>query len=575
MFNYSKKIDPFTGEEYLEVPYKGIFLTESPVYNKETAFPDNERNALNLTGLLPDAISTLEKQKERNYEVFSQKQNEIEKYIYLVSLQDRNETAYYATLADHLSEMLPIVYTPTVGKACQQFSHLYRRRRGLYVSSKNIQYIDSILNNVLFSNVSLIVASDGERILGLGDLGMNGMGIPIGKMSLYVAAAGIHPAYTLPVFIDVGTNNETLLADPLYLGLKQKRLTGKAYDDVIEAFVSGVRRHFPKALLQWEDIGKNNAFRLLENYQERICSFDDDIQGTGAVALSVILSASRIQKQKLRDQRFVIFGQGQAGTGISRQIISALQEEGLSLKEAKERIFGVDKDGLLVEGMEVNDWQKNMVKDRAFVSDWKLKNFKKITLMDTIRNTKATVLIGVTGQSGAFTKDILDQMNKNSTLPLIMPISNPTSKVECTPDFVFQATQGNCLVATGSPFPPVLYNGKKTTVSQCNNLYIFPGMGLGALVSGTSRITNNMFSAAARALSDLLTEDELKRRILLPSIENIRNVSAAVALAVAKEARNSGLGLNKDDESLYKMIRKAMWTPKYLPYRYVKQKPMF
>ncbi len=575
MYNYSKRIDPFTGEEYLEVPYKGIFLTESPVYNKETAFPENERNALNLTGLLPDAVSTLETQKERNYEEFSRQQNEIEKYIYLTSLQDRNETAYYSTLEDHLSEMLPIVYTPTVGKACQQFSHLYRRRRGLYVSSKNIQHIDSILANVLFSNISLLVVSDGERILGLGDLGMNGMGIPIGKISLYVAAAGIHPAFTLPVFIDVGTNNEELLADPLYLGLRQKRLTEKAYDDIIESFVSGVRRHFPGALLQWEDIGKNNAFRLLENYRERICSFDDDIQGTGAVALAVILSSLRIKKQKLADQRIVIFGQGQAGTGISRQLLNALQEEGLSLQEAKERVFGVDKEGLLLEGMAVSDWQKMMVKDRSLVSDWKLNDTNKITLMDTIRNTEATVLIGVTGQSGAFTKDILVQMANNTKLPLIMPISNPTSKAECTPEFAFQATQGNCLIATGSPFPPVFYNGNETTISQCNNLFVFPGMGLGALVSGTPKITDNMFSMAARALSDFVTEDQLDRKILLPSIENIRNVSARVALAVAKVARDSGLGLRKDDDSLSNMIRKAMWTPKYLPYRYVKQEPMF
>ena len=570
MFNYSKRIDPFNGEEYVEVPYKGIFLTESPVYNKETAFPDNERHGLDLCGLLPDAISTLEQQKERNYEIFSQKTTDIEKYIYLMSLLDRNEKAYYALLTDHLSEMLPIVYTPTVGNACQQFSHLYRRRRGLYVSAKNIQHIDCILSNILFSNISLIVVTDGERILGLGDLGMNGMGIPIGKISLYVAAAGIHPAYTLPVFIDVGTNNEELLADPLYLGLRQKRLRGQPYDDVIEAFVSGVRRHFPKALLQWEDIGKNNAFKLLENYKERICSFNDDMQGTGAVALSVILSALRIKKKKLSEQKIVIFGQGQAGIGIARQVLTALQEEGLSLREAKERVFGIDKEGLLLEGMSVSEEQKMMVKDRSLVTNWQLEDSNNITLLDTVRNVKATILIGVTGQSGAFTKEILSQMAQNTELPLIMPISNPTAKAECTPDFVCQITKGNCLVATGSPFNQVTYRGETKIVSQCNNLYISPGMGLGALVSGTPKITDNMFSAAAHALSDLVLQDELDRGFLLPSIENIRHVSTTVALAVAKVARDSGLGLRKDDDSLSTMIKNAMWAPKYLPYRYVK-----
>jgi malate dehydrogenase (oxaloacetate-decarboxylating) len=570
MFSYSKRIDTFTGEEYVEVPVKGILLTEEPIYNKETAFTETERHSLGLCGLLPDHISTLEQQKERNYEAFLRKPNDIEKYIYLIALQDRNETAFYATLMDHLTEMLPIVYTPTVGKACQQFSHIYRRRRGLYISSKNIEHIDSILSNLHFSNVSLIVVTDGERILGLGDLGMNGMGIPVGKISLYVAAAGIHPAYTMPIFIDVGTNNEELLADPLYLGLRQKRLTGDAYYEVIETFVAGIRRHFPNALLQWEDFGKNHAFKLLKTYRERICSFDDDIQGTGAVALSVLLSAMRIKKEKLGDQRIVIFGQGQAGVGIARQIVNALQDEGLSLDEAKERVFGIDKEGLLLQGMRVTEEQELLLKDKNLVSNWPLEDSNRITLLDTVRNVKATVLIGVTGQSGAFSKDILEQMARNTQLPLIMPISNPTSKSECTPEFAIKAMKGNCLIATGSPFKPISYEGRDRIISQCNNLYVFPGMGLGALVSGASRITGQMFSASARSISALLSGDELDRGILLPPIKKIRHVSAAVALAVAKEARDSGLGRLLDDNRLSEMINQAMWIPRYLPYRYVK-----
>jgi malate dehydrogenase (oxaloacetate-decarboxylating) len=570
MLTYSKRTDPFTGEEFLEVPFKGQFLTEHPIYNKGTAFPESERHALNLCGLFPDQVFTLELQKQRTYDSFSVKPDDLEKYIYMLSLQDRNETLYYALLLDHLAEMLPIVYTPTVGKACQQFSHLFRRSRGLYVSARNIQHIDSILANAPFSNVSLIVVTDGERILGLGDLGANGMGIPIGKISLYVAAAGLHPAYCLPVLIDVGTNNEQLLADPLYIGLKQKRLTGADYDEIIEHFVTAVRRTFPNSLLQWEDFGKNNAFRMLERYRERICSFNDDIQGTGSVALAVILSAMKIKKQKLSEQIYVMFGQGQAGIGIARQIMTGLMAEGLSEKEAKARIFGIDKDGLLMEGMQVSSEQEAFLKNREAIAGWKLQDPNKITLLDTIRNAKATVLFGVTGQSGAFGDEIIAQMAANCELPLIMPLSNPTAKAECTPESAFNAAKGNCLVATGSPFKPVMVNGQEKIISQCNNLYIFPGVGLGALVAGTPKVTNQMFMAASSALSALVPAAELKAGRLLPAVEQIRHVSAQVALAVAKEARESGLGVRASDEQLLKMITSAMWQPKYLPYRYAK-----
>ena len=570
MFTYSKKIDPFTNEEFIEVPFKGLLLAEHPIYNKGTAFPEDERENLDLRGVFPDTVSNFKIQKRRTYDSFCSKVDDLEKYIYMISLQDRNETLYYALILDHLTEMLPIIYTPTVGQACQQFSHIYRRPRGLYVTVNNIQNVDKVLSNAPFSNVSLIVVTDGERILGLGDQGAGGMGIPIGKVSLYIAGAGLHPAYCLPILIDVGTNNEKLLEDPLYIGIRKKRLTGDAYDEIIEHFVNAVRRKFPNALLQWEDFGKNNAFRLLDRYRERVCSFNDDIQGTGSIAMGVFLSAMKIKKENLSDQRFVLFGQGQAGIGIARQIFTGLMEEGLSEKEARECIFGVDKDGLLVEGMQVTDEQKPWVKDRAMIEKWQLSNPNRIDLLDTIRNTKATVLIGVTGQSGAFTQDILIQMAKNCNLPLIMPLSNPTAKAECTPEQAFKVTKGNCLIATGSPFKPVMVNGKERAISQCNNLYVFPGVGLGALVVGTPKITNQMFMAASRALSDLVSEDELKAGQLLPSIENIRQVSAEIALAVAREARESGLGVRADDEQLFKMITKAMWEPKYLPYRYIK-----
>ncbi len=567
MLTYSKRSDRFSGEEYVEVPFTGMSLTEHPIYNKGTAFPEEERHALDLCGLLPEGVSTLALQKKRTYESFANKSDDLEKYIYMLSLQDRNETLYYALMLDHLEEMLPIVYTPTVGRACQRFSHLFRRRRGLYVTANNIHHIDAILQNAPFSNVSLIVVTDGERILGLGDLGSNGMGIPIGKISLYVAAAGLHPAYCLPIQIDVGTNNEELLADPLYIGLRQKRLSGEAYDLIIEQFVTAVRRHFPGALLQWEDFGKNNAFRMLERYRERVCSFNDDIQGTGSVGTAVFLSAMKIKKQKLSDQRFVMFGQGQAGLGIAMQIKTGLMKEGLSEREACERIYGVDKDGLNLTGMTLTNEQKIFAKDPATVANWKVADRNHITLLETVQNARATILIGVTGQAGAFNEEVLKAMAANGDLPLIMPLSNPNTKAECTPEQVVQATNGNCLVATGSPFKPIMLNNEEKIVSQCNNLYIFPGVGLGALVAGTPKVTDRMFMAASEALSDLVPAEELKKGRMLPRIDKIRYVSAQVALAVAREARESGLGVRADDEKLLQMILSAMWEPKYLPYR--------
>jgi malate dehydrogenase (oxaloacetate-decarboxylating) len=570
MYTYLKKTDPFTGEEYISVPFKGSVLAEHPMYNKGTAFTEEERITFDLEGLFPETVSNLELQKQKTYESFLSKSDDLEKYIYMLSLQDRNETLHYALILDHLTEMLPIVYTPTVGQACQKFSHIFRRPRGLYVTAKNIHNIDKILSNVSFSNVSLIVATDGERILGLGDQGAGGMGIPIGKTSLYVSASGLHPAYCLPIMIDVGTNNKDLLADPQYIGIREKRLTGDAYDEVIEEFVRGVRRKFPRALLQWEDIGKNNAFRVLERYRERVLSFNDDIQGTGSVAVGVLLSAIKIKKQKLSDQMYVIMGQGQAGIGIARQIITGLTEEGLSHKEACDLVFGLDIDGLLVEGMKVTEEQKPVLKPRVMVENWKLSNPNKIDLLDTIKNTKATILIGVTGQPGAFDEKIIRQMKANTDLPVIMPMSNPTSKAECTAEFPLKITNGNCLIATGSPFKPVKVAGKEQVISQCNNLYIFPGVGLGALVCGTPKVTDQMFMAASRALSNFVSEEELKTKQMLPSIEKIREVTAQVALAVCKEARDSGLGVIADNEKLFQMIEKAMWEPKYLPYRYEK-----
>ncbi len=570
MSRYILQHDPFTGEEYVEVPFKGRRLVEHPVYNKGTAFSDEEREAFELEGLFPERVSTLEIQAARSYGHYLEKTSDLDKYIYLLSLQDRMETLFFRLLLDHLEEMLPIVYTPTVGQACLRFSHIYRRPRGLYISPSNIHHIERVLRNAPFSNVMLIVVTDGERILGLGDQGAGGMGIPIGKSNLYVAAGGIHPAYCLPVLIDVGTNNEDALKDPLYIGVRQRRLTGDAYFDIVERFVRGVRKVFPSALVQWEDFGKHNAFTLLERYKDRVCSFNDDIQGTGAVATAALLSAVRMKKERLRDQRFVILGQGQAGTGIANQILTGLVEEGLTEKEARNLVFGVDLGGLLLEGMPASPEQRPWLKPGDLVAGWKAADKGRITLLETVRNAKATVLIGCTGQPGAFSDDVLAALAANTDVPVVLPLSNPTANSECTPEAAFRASKGRCVIATGSPFKPVEAGGATKTVSQCNNLFVFPGMGLGALVSGTSRITHSMFMAASRAISGMLTEKELEKGQVLPSISDVRRASVEVALAVARVAREAGLGLRADDDRLRTMITKAMWNPRYLPYRYVR-----
>jgi malate dehydrogenase (oxaloacetate-decarboxylating) len=569
MYKYILQRDPFTGEEYVEIPFKGRRLVEHPVYNKGTAFTEEEREVFELEGLFPERVSTLETQAARSYGHYLEKSSNLEKYIYLLSLQDRMETLFFRLLLDHLEEMLPIVYTPTVGQACQRFSHIYRRPRGLYITPSNIHHVDKVLRSAPFSNIMLIVVTDGERILGLGDQGAGGMGIPIGKSNLYVTAGGIHPAYCLPVLIDVGTNNEGALEDPLYIGVKQRRLTGDAYYDIIERFVRGVRRVFPKAIIQWEDFGKHHAFSLLEGYRNRVCSFNDDIQGTGAVATAALLSAVRCKKEKLKDQRFVILGQGQAGTGIANQILTGLIEEGLEEQEARNLIFGVDIDGLLVEGMEASPEQRPWLKPQGLVADWKTADKSRISLLETVRNARATVLIGCTGQPGAFSEDVIAAAAVNTEVPIILPLSNPTSKSECTAEEAFRASRGKCICATGSPFKPVDVNGQKRTVSQCNNLFVFPGIGLGALVSGTSRITSGMFMAASRAISEMISPGQLESGQVLPDISEVRKVSTRVALAVAGVARDAGLGIKAEDEKLLTMITNAMWNPSYLPYRHV------
>jgi len=568
MKTFSVKTDLLTGEEYLEVYLRGQQIVADPFLNKASSFSQEERINLELQGILRTNISNIDVQRIRSYEMYNRKHDDIEKYIFLQSLLNRNETLFYNLLCDYLFEMLPIVYTPTVGKACLMLSHITREYRGIYITPKNIGSIDKIFQGISLPEVYLIVVTDGERILGLGDLGSDGMGIPVGKINLYVAAGGIHPACCLPISLDVGTNNQSLLDDPLYLGYRSKRLEGKEYDEFIERFVLGVKRAFPQALLQWEDFAKHKAFMLLERYQERILSFNDDIQGTGASTIAALMSAMKIKKQRFNDQRFVIAGLGQAGCGIARNILNMLKEEGASDEEARSKIFAYDYLGLLMEDTPgIVEYQKPFAQKHSAVAGWKMESHNSITLKDVITNSKATVLIGVTGSNGLFNNEILSQMAVNDERPIILALSNPTSKSECTPEEVAIATNGKGITATGSPFPPVEFKGKKLFSSQCNNMFIFPGVGLGALVSKTTRITTKMFLQASKALSELVSEEQRNSNMLLPEIKDIREVSFHIALAVAIEARDSGLGRMLSDEALSDLIKKAQWQPRYYPYR--------
>lgn len=568
MKSFALKIDLLTGEEYYEVYLRGQRILVEPLLNKGSSFSEEERRSLKLTGLLRNAIGTLEQQVQRSLENYNQKSTDLERYIYLLALQDRNETLFYRLLYENLKEMLPIVYTPTVGLACQKMSHIMRQYRGIYLSPDNICHIDEIFSNVSRPDLSLIVVTDGERILGLGDLGSDGMGIPVGKVNLYVAAGGIHPSCCLPICLDVGTNNQQLLQDPMYLGWRQPRLRDEDYYQFIERFVLGVRRNFPNVLLQWEDFGKHHAFNLLDRYRERIPSFNDDIQGTGATALAALMTAMKIKQSTFSEQRFAVVGVGQAGVGILRNIQTMLQEEGLSDEEIRRRIFAIDMPGLLLEDSpSLDDNQRPFAQKRETISGWKLDSPDNITLADVVRNAKTTVLIGVTGQSGLFDNKIVNLMAKNTERPVIMALSNPTAKCECTPEIVARATQGRGFLTTGSPFDPYPYNGNIIHTSQCNNLYIFPGVGLGALITKTLKVTDKMFLSASKALSDMVTQEERNLGLLLPPMDNIRKVSFEVAFAVAKEAREAGLGRLLDDEQLAKLIAKAQWEPHYYTYR--------
>ncbi|AKH64507.1 MULTISPECIES: NAD-dependent malic enzyme [Photorhabdus] len=551
----------------LYIPYSGPILLEFPLLNKGSAFTEAERGNFNLHGLLPEAVETIEEQAERAYRQYLDFKNDADKHIYLRNIQDTNETLFYRLLDAHLSEMMPIIYTPTVGEACEHFSDIYRRARGLFISYPNKTHIDDMLQNATKQNVKVIVVTDGERILGLGDQGIGGMGIPIGKLSLYTACGGISPAYTLPVVLDVGTNNPQRLNDPLYMGWRHPRITGAEYDEFVDEFIQAVKRRWPNVLLQFEDFAQKNAMPLLDRYRHEICCFNDDIQGTAAVTLGSLIAASRAAGRQLKDQTVTFLGAGSAGCGIAEQIVAQMKSEGLSEEQARARIFMVDRFGLLTDKLpNLLDFQNKLVQKSNSLAEWDV-NSDSISLLDVVRNAKPTVLIGVSGQAGLFTEEIIREMHKHCERPIVMPLSNPTSRVEARPEDIINWTDGAALVATGSPFNPVKYKDQEYPIAQCNNSYIFPGIGLGVIASGAKLVTDGMLMAASRTLADCSPLAKEGTGPLLPPIDDIQEVSRKIAKQVAKEAQIQGVATVTSDGALDEAIERNFWKPEYRVYK--------
>lgn len=557
------------GAEIHAMPLTGNFLVECSLTNKGTAFTQDERRDFGLEGLLPPHILSIEEQVGRVYGAYCQQKTDIDKHIYLRGLQDRNETLFYKLVIEHLTEMLPIIYTPIVGEACQRFSEIYRKPRGLFISYPDRERIDRILDNAATPQAEVIVVTDGERILGLGDQGAGGMGIPIGKLALYTAAAGIHPATTLPIFLDVGTNNEECLNDPLYIGWRHERIDGPEYDDFIDAFVQAVKRKFPSVLLQWEDFAQHHAGPLLHRYRDHICSFNDDIQGTAAVTLGTLLAAAHATGTRLRDHSVCIFGAGSAGCGIAEQLIAAMVQEGLAEAEVRARFFMIDRPGLLHDRLDnLPSFQQKLAQPRERLANWPTSGGERITLEDVVRNAKPTVLIGVSGQPGVFTEEAVRGMAGYTERPIIFPLSNPTSRVEGAPADLLAWTGGRALVASGSPFEDVSYGGATHSIAQNNNSYIFPGIGLGALAVKATRISDEMIMAAARALSECAPVMSNPNGSLLPDLKDLRQVSRRIGIAVASEAYKQGFAHpTVAEEGIERLLDEKRWEPRYIPMR--------
>lgn len=548
MVDYKRRID--------ELP-KGSQILHEPLLNKGSAFSLKERDALNLHGLLPPTVLTIDQQKKRIMENFNNKQDDLEKYIFLIALQDRNETLFYKTVTDEIETMMPIIYTPVVGEACQKYGHIFRRPRGLYISKNDQGNIKTVLKNWPNKKVDIIVVTDGERILGLGDLGANGMGIPVGKLSLYTACAGIDPSRCLPIMLDVGTENESLKNDPLYIGLKDKRSQGNDYNNFIDEFMIETSLAFPDAIIQFEDFGNRNASRLLEKYRNNYRMFNDDIQGTAAVTLAGLLSSQRITNRELAEERIVFYGAGTAGIGIANLYTSALVKEGYSEQEARSRCWFIDSRGLIVRERE--NLSKNKI---PFAHDHSISK----NLFDIIESIRPTALIGISGQGQAFSKEVLELMADINERPIIFALSNPTSVSECTADQAYKWTGGRCLFASGSPFDPIEMDGKTFIPGQGNNAYIFPGVGLGIVLSRSNIISDDLFLTAANTLSSLVSDEELYNGQVYPSLSNIRSVSKKIAVSVAKKAMSDGLTNIPLPQNLENHLDSIIYNPEYQDY---------
>ncbi len=553
----------------LYIPYAGPSLLETPLLNKGSAFTKEEREHFNLAGLLPPRYETIEEQEERAYMQFSSFETDMNKHIYLRAIQDNNETLYYKLIQKHIEEMMPIIYTPTVGDACEQFSDIYRSSRGLFISYEDRFQLDDILRNATKNKIKVIVVTDGERVLGLGDQGIGGMGIPIGKLSLYTACGGISPAYCLPIMLDVGTNNQKLLDDPMYMGRRHNRIEQDEYNEFVDLFINAVKRRWPQVMLQFEDFAQPNATPLLKRYRDELCCFNDDIQGTASVTVGTLLAACRSKHVKLSEQKVTFVGAGSAGCGIAEQIITQMMSEGISEQQARSQIFMVDRHGLLTKGMTgLRDFQEKLTQTNEQLSPWSISG-EYASLLEVMENAHPDILIGVSGQSGLFSEDVIKTMKKHCDLPIIFPLSNPSKQVEATPEQVINWTKGKVIIATGSPFEPVEYEGKQYPIAQCNNSYIFPGLGLAVVAAKISRITDEMLMATSEALAQESPLGNGRGDDLLPGLTSISCISKQIAFAVAKVAYKQGLALEIPDDVLLAKIESNFWQPAYRQYKRV------
>lgn len=541
-------------------------ILNDPLLNKGTAFTQEERDRFHLNGLLPHHISTLEEQVQRRYENFKGKRSDLAKYTFLKALQDRNEVLFYRLVSEHITEMLPLIYTPTVGDVSLHYSSLYTQHRGRYFSYPHRDKMEDIIQNIPQKELDVIVVTDGERILGLGDLGAGGMAIPVGKLSLYTLFGGIHPGRTLPIMLDVGTNNPDLLNDPLYLGWKHERIRGQEYLDFIECFVKAIKKRYPHVVLQWEDFGRENAKPLLDKYRDQICSFNDDIQGTAAVVLAATYTAAKLTQVKFEEQRIVLFGGGSAGMGICNKLFGAKLEAKVPHEEAKKAFYVLDRHGLVHEGLnEMTEEQKAFARPAAEVAKWKVVDPQHISLLEVIKAVHPHVLIGVSTQAGAFSEEIVRTMAQYVDRPVIFPLSNPTSKSEAHPSDVLQWTKGKAIIATGSPFDPVAYNDMHYFIPQCNNVSIFPGVGLGLIACKAKKVSDRMFFKAAEVLSEEAPILRDPHGSLFPPFEKLREVSFKIACHVVAIAQEEGHAPQTSPEEIEAMVKKNMWFPTYTP----------